>query len=1823
MASLILQSCGINLLDRFEQESLVADLEASLRHFEMARSLSGPRDQLQPFSMYKYAVALLLRFKQNGDAADLDRAIAPLEEVLKTQPESHPLRPLVIKTLAEAHCSRSESSTNISNLDAAIQYTQQVLTICPPGDPELAVSYTRLATTLMRRFRVTSSVPDLDDALRLYRNVLEIRAPGHLERWTTLADLSKALRLRYSLLEDREDLHHAVVCEREAWDLSLSNQSNQTSKSQNRVTDSRTITLAAQFLDHHSVLIEADRKNRIGQLKEMIQDKTGMSVGEQGLFLQGRFPLDEWTIEQCIPITENIIYIVNITKPMHATPPENNVLLPIKLGSFSYSQGEQKVGEIADRPSRASQDEDVIPLVTPNVPRENAQSAFEMAIEMEEMGFPKEDVIHTVLEHIPLGGPRRPGSLYYPADTSRANFMRDGDYTELDASIAHYQQALELRPPSHPKRSFWLDNLANALLTRFHRAGDRMDLDSAIRHHQEALQLRPPEDPDRSSSLNNLAGAIRVRFDQFRDRADLQAAIECFQEALELCPSGDLRRSAILDNLAAGMQTRFNLVGDRVSLDKATECYQEVLGLYPTSHPQRLRCLSSLANALLVRFQKAGNRADLDAAIRHHQEALQCRPPGHPSRSVSLNNLASAIQTRFDQVGDRADLHTIIEYFQEALELCPSGHPHRPISLNNLAKAMQTRSNQVGNLASLDTAIVCYQEALELSPPGHPRRSVSLNNLASAIKLRFDRVGDRIDLNTATKFYKEALELCPPGNPHRPARLNNLANALKTGFDLIGNLANLHTAITYYQEALELSPPGHFHRSTRLNNLATAMHARFGQGGDRADFDTAIEYYQEALKLYPPGHSERLYCLSNLANALSTRFDLDRDSASLDMAIRSHEDTLELRPPGHPDRPASLYNLGIALMIRRDQAGDAEDIERVVSLFEDACLHEHGSLELRCQTSLEWIGLALQSKHPSALRAFTAALELLDTFVTMSSSLGLQHIQFVNSKIGIRARTLASDAAAFALDEKQPQRAIELLEQGRGILLAQLVRHRTVLDDLRDASPALAAELMDLSSQLEHSVNQNRAPRMDQDTPESDVIGRHHKLSRQWTNAVSRIRLLSGFSTFLKPTPFDALSRAADKGPVILVNISKLRSDAIILRDGTEPEVVNLPDVGPIDILDICTCMAKALDQSDPRLRASGIDEVLRLLWELVVRFVVERLKELGLPGGSRIWWCPTSWLCLLPLHAAGIYRPKQPRLPDMFVSSYTPTLSALIRARSRPSSSVGRPSILAIGVPEPDGRDGADGILQFVGEELRRLLECVSDAELMKGQDATHDAVLEQLLTHSWVHLSCHGHQDIQQPFQSRFRLQDKPLHMQEIIRKNLPDADLAFLSACHTATGDRNTPDEGLHLAAAMQFAGFKGVVGTLWAMDDIDGPEVTETFYKYMYRNGGEAVNYEDGAKGVHEVSKALRKKKVPVDRWWKLPALEPPETGKKAALLDESSFATLFPKYREKYLREVWPIVTTALEHHSIACMLDLINGSMSVRTTRKTYDPFIILKARDLIKLLARGVPVNQSIKILDDAISCDIIKIGNMVSSNDRFVKRRQRIVGPEGSTLKAIELLTSCYVLVQGNTVAVMGPYKSLGDVRRIVLDCMKNIHPIYRIKELMIRRELAKDPKLAGESWDRFLPKFKKRNLTTAEKSAKKRAVAAAAAGTGVDAEPGAVSEPSAQLKVQKKEKKPYTPFPPAPTPRKVDLQMETGEYWLKRDVRAARKEEEKFKKQVTITAQRKAEKERRFQAPEEAVEDKVEERLRKRKVAQAAVYLGQGDDEERPRKKKRKAA
>merc|ERR1712168_610212 len=149
----------------------------------------------------------------------------------------------------------------------------------------------------------------------------------------------------------------------------------------------------------------------------------------------------------------------------------------------------------------------------------------------------------------------------------------------------------------------------------------------------------------------------------------------------------------------------------------------------------------------------------------------------------------------------------------------------------------------------------------------------------------------------------------------------------------------------------------------------------------------------------------------------------------------------------------------------------------------------------------------------------------------------------------------------------------------------------------------------------------------------------------------------------------------------------------------------------------------------------------------------------------------------------------------------------------------------------------------------------------------------------------------------------------------------------------------------------------------------------------------------------------------------------------------------------------------------------------------------------------------------------EIIKIRGLVRNKERFIRRRQRLIGSNGTTLKAIELLTECYVLVQGQTVATIGPYKGVLEVVRLVHDTMKNIHPVYLLKTLMIKKQLRNDPNVKDEEWSRFLPVFKNKNVQRKKPK-------------------------------NKKVKKPYTPFPPEQTMRKVDQELAEGKYFLAKE-------------------------------------------------------------------------
>ncbi|KAG8930060.1 hypothetical protein FRC02_004664 [Tulasnella sp. 418] len=252
--------------------------------------------------------------------------------------------------------------------------------------------------------------------------------------------------------------------------------------------------------------------------------------------------------------------------------------------------------------------------------------------------------------------------------------------------------------------------------------------------------------------------------------------------------------------------------------------------------------------------------------------------------------------------------------------------------------------------------------------------------------------------------------------------------------------------------------------------------------------------------------------------------------------------------------------------------------------------------------------------------------------------------------------------------------------------------------------------------------------------------------------------------------------------------------------------------------------------------------------------------------------------MTLLPLHAAGPYKDAEPNLQDLFISSYTSTLSALIKARKSGSDASPLttfpktviPKLLIIAQPRVPNQAEIDG----VRKEVQKIQLAVPSTNILMDEGGTYAHVIAGLGAHNWVHFATHGTQNTRNPFHSCFHIHDRDLTLLDIVNARLPNAEFAFLSVCHGAAGDENNPDETIHLAAGLQFCGFRSVIGTRYAMADVDGPIVAEEVYKHMFRKVGKgeeeansqvSVDYRDAAEALNIATRVLKNSGAPIERW----------------------------------------------------------------------------------------------------------------------------------------------------------------------------------------------------------------------------------------------------------------------------------------------------------------------------------------------------------------------
>lgn len=240
--------------------------------------------------------------------------------------------------------------------------------------------------------------------------------------------------------------------------------------------------------------------------------------------------------------------------------------------------------------------------------------------------------------------------------------------------------------------------------------------------------------------------------------------------------------------------------------------------------------------------------------------------------------------------------------------------------------------------------------------------------------------------------------------------------------------------------------------------------------------------------------------------------------------------------------------------------------------------------------------------------------------------------------------------------------------------------------------------------------------------------------------------------------------------------------------------------------------------------------------------------------GRPRLHWCPLGAFASLPLHAATSANKGGHGSSDYFVSSYTPTITSLLNARRGKCTLTPagcRALLVAVGdAPGLEPLAQANTEVEVVQHALPTAVETIVFGNMANATGpATSPAISSYIKPSAILHLACHGEQNLWDPLESGFALRDGWIKVSKLLAVKLESAFLAFLSACETAKGDTAQPDEAVHLAATMLFAGFRSVIATMWyvvwygrtemklikmgyrSMHDVDGPFVAREFYSEL--------------------------------------------------------------------------------------------------------------------------------------------------------------------------------------------------------------------------------------------------------------------------------------------------------------------------------------------------------------------------------------------------------
>ncbi|MFX0578712.1 CHAT domain-containing protein [Nocardia nepalensis] len=1013
----------------------------------------------------------------------------------------------------------------------------------------------------------------------------------------------------------------------------------------------------------------------------------------------------------------------------------------------------------------------------------------------------------------------------------------------LDVALNLLTSALAATHTAHPDRAWMLSTCGVAYRMRYEQRGGLDDLDRAVQVGEEAVAAAPVGHSERMGALSNLGLAYQVRYERFGGRDDVDRAIAVGEQAVAVGHPDHISRAGALSNLGLAYRMRFRSLGSRDDLDRAIEIGEQAALALPSDDANRSAMLANLGDAYQTRLERYGDYDDLNRAIEVSRQAVTAVPVGHPAHAVTLTSLSHAHLRRFERLGGRDDLDRAVELGEQALAATPVGHTERAGMLASLGAVFHTRFTHSGVLAHLERAVDICEQAVTATPHDHPNRAQYLSNLGNAYQSRFTHSGVLADMDRAIEVGEQAVTATPHDHPDRAQYLSNLGNAYLARHDQRWAPADLDRAIEVGRQAVIAASHDYPDRAKYLSNLGNAYRTRYERHGIPDDLDQAIQAGEQAVAATRTDHPDRAIAYTNLGNSYLLRYERHRAPADIDRAIETGRQAVSTLSADHPGRAVMLSNLAYAYQVRLNLGGQAVDRETLHTLADQvaAAVTAPPVHRVRAGSGVGFLAHAV-NEHRLAATVLDGAVALMPSVVSRESQWADQEHR-LGRHLGLVGEAIAAHCAL-----NDTVGAVEVSELGRGVLLAAQLDSRTDLTDLDRAHHDLAERFRRVRAMLNTDRTPDNAPG-GATARATDWIGERRRWWTEHDELLKQIRQRDGFDRFLLPPRLSDLHPALAEGTAIMVNAGRNRSDAIVIGADTDPVAVRLPDLAFADVV-AHTQMLLDASEGDSLVamlrRRRVIPEILGWLWDAVVHPVLRTgllpaRTDASLP---RVWWLPIGLLGLFPLHAAG--HDGHPGALDTVISSYVPTLRALVHARGRAPATVRRQLTVALhhtpGLPDLPG----------TVDEATSLHAHHPDIPLLLDDSATTDHVLAALPRASWAHFACHASVDFTAPSRGGLRLHNGTLSLPEISRLQLAEAELVYLSACSTAHRGIGHADESLHPASAFHLAGFRHVIASLWPLaDDIAAISATD-FYEHL----PPTPTADHAAVALHRTSRSLR-------------------------------------------------------------------------------------------------------------------------------------------------------------------------------------------------------------------------------------------------------------------------------------------------------------------------------------------------------------------------------